>query len=68
MPERTYTGPLPRGRVRLSDRVVPFTNGEPVEFTADEAAQLGPDWSAVSKKKAAKADPKPDEGTDTKEP
>lgn len=58
MPERTYTGPLARGRVWLPGREVPFTRGEPVEFDADEVKMLDDQWSsaASAEKAIAKAD------------
>jgi hypothetical protein len=58
MPERTYTGPLARGRVWLPNREVPFVRGEPVEFDADEVKVLDDDWSspASAEKAIAKAD------------
>lgn len=44
---RTYSGPLPRGRVQLGDRRLPFTRGVPIEVNAAEAELLDrdPDWS-----------------------
>ena len=56
MPERTYEGPLARGRVWLPTREVPFVRGEAVDVTADEAALLGDEWSAPKSKPSAKAE------------
>lgn len=67
MPERTYTGPLARGRVWLPGREVPFTRGEPVEFDADEVKMLDDQWSspasadkAIAKAKAVEATKNPE--------
>ena len=65
MPDRIYTGPLPRGLVTVSGRSVEFTRGEPVEFSADEAKALDGDWTAP---KPAKAADKPTASADKKEP
>lgn len=65
MPQLTYSGFAPRGHVHLPGRVVPFTRGVPVEFTADEAAVLPADEWQPTKKSTPK--PKADEAT-TKEP
>lgn len=66
MPKLAYQGFAPRGYVRLPKRSVEFTRGEPVEFSADEAALL-PDgeWAPAKSPKTPK--PTADEAT-TKEP
>jgi hypothetical protein len=72
MPKLTYVGPHPRGVVLipstktgedgpLPDERVPFTRGEPVEFTTDQARHLpSEEWKAPTTK-AAKAAPTPEE-------
>lgn len=66
MPNFTYTGFAPRGRVHLPTRAVPFVRGVPVEVTDDEAAALPADeWQPVKPKSTPK--PKADEAA-TKEP
>lgn len=65
MSKLTYSGFAPRGHVHLPTRVVPFTRGVPVEFTADEAAVLPADEWQPAKKSTPK--PTADEAT-TKEP
>lgn len=63
MAHRIYTGFAPRGAVQIGDRTVPFTRGEAIEVTAEEAALLGDEWAAPKAKKAkapAAAEPTPD--------
>lgn len=65
MPQRIYSGPLPRGTVHLATRSLPFARNVPVDVTDEEAALLGDEWSAV---KSPKPKTPPTEGTTTKEP
>ena len=44
MAKFTYTGPETSGRVVMPSRSVPFTADATVEFTADEAPLLPPEW------------------------
>lgn len=62
--ERTYTGPLPRGRQHFPDDThIDFTRGVAVEVTADQAKALSdePDWHTPASK-AAKTTPIPKDG------
>ena len=61
MPKVTYSGPFSRGTVRLATRSVSFVRSEAIEVTADEAAQLGDEWTVVK----PKSKPSPTEGTTT---
>ncbi|WCO67876.1 hypothetical protein PO878_03950 [Iamia majanohamensis] len=65
MPDRTYIGPAASGTVRTNaDRLIRFTRGEPVTFTAEEADGLGDEWTTGGIPDGTIADIKKWVGTD----